>query len=132
MAYYPVPVVPPNPAAALCCGSVQPHVPVHTHWEAQFSAFLGWLPHNSANPAVAAAPQGYEFVIRLTTTINFGRTCGTMEYVGVNGPHGFSFVHVPQDYSRNNGFTERSAFKNYKCTVHGIYFQLDLQRRPGT
>ncbi|KZV99258.1 hypothetical protein EXIGLDRAFT_762787 [Exidia glandulosa HHB12029] len=118
-----------NPAAGLCCGSVQPHVPVQTHWEPQFASFLQWLAHNAAAPTIATVPQGYDFVVRLTTTINFGRSCGTMEYMGMQTPHGYTFLHVGPEYGRTHGYTDRCAFKNYKCMAHSLYFQLDLHKR---
>lgn len=53
-----------------------------------------------------------------------------MEYAGIyDAQQGFSFVHVVPDYAVNHGFTERCAFKNYRCQSHGIYFQLDLHKK---
>ena len=52
-----------------------------------------------------------------------------MEYVGMRTDQGFTFLHVPTEYARSHGYIERSAFKNYRCQAHGLYFQLDLHRR---
>lgn len=141
--YIPVVAVVANPAAGLCCSSIQPHNHAQTHWEAHFSAFLAWIAHSTATPPVASAPpsRGFNFVVRLTTTvratprlsrlaeltplqINMGRMCGAMDYA----QKGSSFVHVASEYAEEHGFVERCGFKNFTCPAHGIYFQVDLYR----
>ncbi|KZV91796.1 hypothetical protein EXIGLDRAFT_749954, partial [Exidia glandulosa HHB12029] len=121
------------PLDVLCCGSVQPHVPMQTHYEAEFENFLAWLLHNSKNSASpVVVPETCMSVFRLTTTINFGRPCGSLEYAHISGPQRRSFIHVRGDYARENHFTTRVAFKNYKCSLHSLYFQLDLLKRTRT
>ncbi|KAH7100066.1 hypothetical protein BKA62DRAFT_262639 [Auriculariales sp. MPI-PUGE-AT-0066] len=132
----------PNPAQSLCCTFVQPHQAVTTHWEYQFMQFLGWLSQNSRTVPSPNPPPATnaEFVIRLTTDITFGRTCGTTEFVAFlqpalqgaqNSNPVYSFVHVPPGYAGVSGFLgDRAAYKNYRCAQHNLYMRLDLHRRP--
>lgn len=124
--------------------SVVPHAPVQTHWEDAFQQFLAWLAVNGQTTATAGLAPGAEFIIRLTTTvrsrafslarsyranirvqIQYGRLCGTMEYSGVRSAQGCHFTAVPTGSARASGYTDRSAFKNYRCAAHQLYFQID-------
>ncbi|EJD54781.1 hypothetical protein AURDEDRAFT_110268 [Auricularia subglabra TFB-10046 SS5] len=53
-----------------------------------------------------------------------------MEYSGVRTAQGCIFAAIPTGTARASGFTDRSAFKNYRCAAHQLYFQIDLHRRP--
>ncbi|EJD47001.1 hypothetical protein AURDEDRAFT_164062 [Auricularia subglabra TFB-10046 SS5] len=118
---------------ALCCTSVQCHRPILTHWEAQFEAFLVWLEHHgkreSGHPPRQDPNAEYEFIIRVTTTINYGRVCGWMDYAAVRGTDGGFFHSVPLSFAGSRGFSTRAAFKNYTCQAHNLYFQVDIYIR---
>lgn len=129
----------PAPAtpSALCCSLVQSHRPIATHWETQVNAFLDWLPNNGKSPMSATLPDGCEIVLRLSTTITYGRDCGAMTYAAVcthNGwpgaPAQYTFVSVAPKVAAAaaDGFIDRCAFKNYVCPVHKLSFQLDVYR----
>ncbi|KZV87047.1 hypothetical protein EXIGLDRAFT_774029 [Exidia glandulosa HHB12029] len=131
----PAPPPAPNPAASLCCSSVLPHRSIRTHWELLFTAFLAWLTHNGKNTTPAATAPGCEIIIRLTTTINYGRSCGVMEYAAFRAPEGqpslYTFVRVTAGHGQRTGFTDQCAFKNWSCQLHGLYYRLDLYRPQG-
>ncbi|KAH7101346.1 hypothetical protein BKA62DRAFT_703499 [Auriculariales sp. MPI-PUGE-AT-0066] len=111
-------VTAPN-VAALCCSSAQPHLPVITRWEAQIDAFLAWLAHNGRNGA-PSPPAGFvEYLVRLQTTISYGRACGEQF---------FAASRVNPEHAQH--YTLRCAYKNYTCPKHNLYFQLDVKQRP--
>ncbi|EJD54648.1 hypothetical protein AURDEDRAFT_148328 [Auricularia subglabra TFB-10046 SS5] len=131
----PVTVLTPAAPCALCCALVQSHRAITTHWEAQVNAFISWLSANGKSPAATALPEGCELVLRLTTTITYGRDCGIMEYAAVRAhnaasgaPAQYTFVSVALNVGSAAGFVDRCAFKNYNCPVHKLNFQLDLYR----
>ncbi|EJD54274.1 hypothetical protein AURDEDRAFT_156054 [Auricularia subglabra TFB-10046 SS5] len=115
---------------ALCCGFVKAHKEIGTHWDAHVDAFLTWLAHNGRGKPAAGAGLVLEFTIRLTTSINFGRDCGAMEYgalvASADGRPRYKFVRIETNSGQLQGHTHRRAFKNYKCQVHGLFYQLDL------
>lgn len=129
------PPVPPATPGALCCALVQSHRAIVTHWETQVNAFMAWLAGNGKTVASPTLPDDCELVLRLTTTITYGRECGVMEYAAVrthNGgagvPAQYTFVGVAVNVGSAAGFVDRCAFKNYVCPVHKLNFQLDLYR----
>lgn len=115
---------------ALCCGSVKAHKEIGTHWDAHVDAFLTWLAHNGREKPATAAGLVLEFTIRLTTSVNFGRDCGAMEYGALtangDGQTRYKFLCTEAGTATRHGHIHRRAFKNYKCHVHGLFYQLDL------
>ncbi|EJD46994.1 hypothetical protein AURDEDRAFT_164055 [Auricularia subglabra TFB-10046 SS5] len=117
---------------SLCCGSVQSHRGIATHWEKQVDAFLDWLAHNGRRE-VEDSEAGFAFVVRLTTLVNGRRTCGAMEYAAIQsgtagGQVRYRFRRVANDFSKEHGFTDLCAFKNYCCDTHGLFVKLDVFR----
>lgn len=55
-----------------------------------------------------------------------------MDYAAARNPEGnvlpYKFMSVFPSFKSLKGFTERCAFKNYKCDAHGLYYQIDLYR----
>ncbi|OTB01877.1 hypothetical protein M426DRAFT_14031 [Hypoxylon sp. CI-4A] len=116
-----------------CCTSISPFRPRMLDHEAKFTDFMRWARaqkssahDDSSATVVSSAP----YAVQLVRQINYGPQESVRYFAPLNG--GSSFIEATEDDLVKSNFKKLNSFKNFRCTPHDKFFEINLYQRNPT
>ncbi|KAG8980730.1 hypothetical protein FRB94_005899 [Tulasnella sp. JGI-2019a] len=119
-----------------CCSSATPYRSIRTDHDPKFTAFLTATTQSSIDAlqdnATASDVQLSDkaFAVQVVRQINFGPV-EWKRYFAPNQGQGDvgGFQEVTEKALVDANFSKLNSFKNFKCTVHNRFFELNLYKK---
>ncbi|KAG4442608.1 hypothetical protein IFR05_001938 [Cadophora sp. M221] len=118
-----------------CCSSIKPYRPRQLDHESKFSAFMKWTSSQSSTASIGASEhqspslEKSTYVVQVVRQINFGALEGKRYFELGDSGVAEGFVEVTERQLIDANFQKLNSYKNFKCTVHNKFFELNLYQK---
>ncbi|KAE8144037.1 hypothetical protein BDV38DRAFT_232645 [Aspergillus pseudotamarii] len=121
-----------NLTPIFCCPHITPYRPRILDQESKFNEFLEWarLTITSEVPSDydTSSPEP-EYAVQLVKQVNYGPLESRRYFIPRRDLREVGFIEVSDQWLIDNNFEKLNSYKNFRCTLHNKFFELNLYRK---